>query len=105
MTSGYKADVHLLPGSANHLICRSSLARIIGWGRYQWNSLRKRLRQDLTAPIHSAVGKQGGNSKYRTECNIMIHNFFDKIEALSLPRATQIVRAVAREGDNEELDI
>eukprot|EP00957_Ditylum_brightwellii_P131695 10044515-Ditylum_brightwellii.AAC.1 len=105
MTSGHKADVHLLPGSVNHLICHSLLARIIGWGRYHWNSLRKQLQQNLTAPIHGAMGKWGGNSKHRTERNIMMHNFFDKIEALSSPRATQIVCVVAREGDNEELDI
>eukprot|EP00957_Ditylum_brightwellii_P192545 14659903-Ditylum_brightwellii.AAC.1 len=79
--------------------------KIIGWGRHQWNSLRKLLRQNLTAPIHDALGKQGSNSKYRTECNTMMHTFFDKIEALSSPRATQIVCVVAREGDNEELDI
>jgi hypothetical protein len=98
-------DVYLLPGSGHHLVCCSSLARIIGWGRWQWNSLRKRLREDMTAPTHGAVGKKSNNSKYRTEHDIMMCTFFDKVEALSSPRATQIVRVVAREGDKEELEI
>eukprot|EP00957_Ditylum_brightwellii_P079690 6059344-Ditylum_brightwellii.AAC.1 len=79
--------------------------KIIGWGRWQWNSLRKKPKQDLTAPIHGAVGKQSNNSKYWMEHDIMMCTFFNKIEALSSPRATQIVCVVSREGDNEELDI
>mmetsp|Transcript_23130 Transcript_23130/g.33581 ORF Transcript_23130/g.33581 Transcript_23130/m.33581 type:complete len:259 (-) Transcript_23130:565-1341(-) len=101
-TSRRKSEVYLLPGSVNHLICRSALARIIGWGRYQWNGIRQRLRKNLTVPIHGSVGKKSNNSRYKVERDIRMRAFFDKIEALYSPRATQIVRDVAREGGKEE---
>eukprot|EP00978_Attheya_sp_CCMP212_P020732 scaffold59674_cov28-Attheya_sp.AAC.1 len=48
-------------------------------------------------------GEKSNNSK--VQYDIMLRTFFDEVEKLSEPRATQIVRNVAREGDEEELVI
>lgn len=100
-TNRHTQNVYLLPGSSQHLICKSSLAKLIGWGRYAWNRLMKCMRADTSAPVHALVGRKG--NKFNISYDIMLRTFFNEIQELSSPRATQIVRIVARDGDEEEL--
>jgi hypothetical protein len=103
LTHPNKQEVYLLPGSTEHLICKSSLARLLGWARCVWNKLKRCVQEDQCAPRHGLLGKKSNHSK--VEYEIMLRTFFDEVVKLLEPRATQIVRNVAREGDEEELVI
>ena len=69
----------LLPGSSKHLVCKSAVARIIGFKRNAWGSLWRRVKEGKPAPIHGLIlnseDDETGNRSNPRQHELM-HQFF-----------------------------
>jgi len=94
---GGSVKAFLLPGSNGRLICGNATARLIGYSRKSWATVKTCYKQK-TAPQHGLRGKAG--NKKNQEYEDILHEFFIKVEAMAEPRATKVVRDIV--GDQVE---
>jgi len=96
-----KHRVYILPGATGtHVICRNTLARVLGFGRWQIDTVLKCVEKN-EAPSHGLDNKKS-NATNPTVINLM-EIFFDEMQQFSAPRATKIVRNVVGTAIQSEL--
>jgi len=96
-----KHRVYLLPGaSGTHVICSNTLARLLGFGHWQIDTVLKCVEMN-EAPSHGLENKVSNATNPATA--ELMENFFIEILQFAAPRATRIVRNVVGEDAHTEL--
>lgn len=103
------AKTFLLPGSNITLICGNAMARLIGFSRRAWSTV-KLSYQSKELPSHGLIGK-AGNKKNQSHDDLLVE-FFERTKSLAEPRATKIIRelvdgevVVDFKDDDDKLDL
>lgn len=91
----------LLPGTSTALICSNACARIIGFGRSTWTTVRKAF-ETKQPPTHGLTGKESNRAK-NTGYDALLREFFDRLEEMATPRATLEVRELVGDKVNVSL--
>ncbi|CAB9529627.1 unknown protein [Seminavis robusta] len=94
--------VHLPPGSTNRFICKNALAQILGIGRSQWSADVK-FAKDNKDPVHGLKGKP--SNRMCQETQDVLHEFFNTMKELAMPRATKVVRQQICEGITTTIEL
>jgi hypothetical protein len=101
--SNQAAKVYILPGSNASMICGNALARLIGYSRSAWDTVKKAYTQKQS-PKHALAGVFGAAAcRTNAEHTALLHDFFQRAEAMAEPRATKIIRDIV--GDHVETDL
>jgi hypothetical protein len=110
--SNRASKTFILPGSNTRMICSNALARLTGFSRTAWNTVKSSYKkQEL--PVHGLHGRTGPNAnKTNADYAVMLHEFFQRQEATAEPRATKVIRdlvadrvEVEHRGDEHLLDL
>jgi len=87
-----KHRVYILPGATGtHVICRNTLARFLGFGRWQIDTVLKCVERN-EMPSHGLDNKTSNASNPTVIA--LLDTFFDEMQQFAAPRATKIVRNV-----------
>jgi hypothetical protein len=99
----------LLPGSNTTLVCANAMARMIGFSRRAWGTVKEAYLQKAI-PMHGLIGK-AGNKKNQSYEDLMVE-FFERTKTLAEPRATKIIRHLVDDqiqvdfrDDDDKLDL
>jgi hypothetical protein len=102
--SNQAAKVYLLPGSNQSMICGNALARLIGFSRSAWDTVKQAYKEKKHAPKHALTGVLGDSAcRTNAEHTALMHEFFERAETMSEPRATKVIRDIV--GDKVETDL
>ena len=96
--------LYLFPGSSGqiqYMVCKNAVARVIGFSRIRWNSIWKCVKTGVPLPLHGHKGRDGSNRSAKDDANInALKDFFQFVETLASPRATRLVKALSKTGEN-----
>ena len=81
--------VHILPGMLKQLVCRNSIATLIGIGKKAWYRIKDILR-DFKSMDPGLKGRISNNVDATGQG--LLQAFFEDISMFALPRATRVVR-------------
>lgn len=88
--------VFLLPGCSKHRICAGGIGRLIGHGRRHWKSCLDAAKAN-TLPTHGLSGRPSNHKLGKVHAD-SFKLFFDKMESLAAPRATNCIRGFTKQG-------
>jgi len=92
--------LYLFPGSTKFMICKNALARVIGFNRIKWQSIWKCFKAGVPLPLHGLTGSES-NRSYRDKATMdALADFFTFVQSLASPRATRLIRALSKTGEN-----